>query len=46
MKLVEGERGVSPGQAAVFYERLETRDWRLETGTYEVLGGGIIADSI
>ncbi len=36
--LDEPERGIAPGQAAVFYQKLKT-------GNYEVFGGGIIVDS-
>jgi tRNA U34 2-thiouridine synthase MnmA/TrmU len=33
--LDEPQRGVAPGQAAVFYQKMKS-------GDYEVLGGGVI----
>jgi tRNA-specific 2-thiouridylase len=43
VKLDEGERGVSPGQAAVFYLPAETLVKAGEKKAHEVLGGGTIA---
>ncbi len=44
VELVEGERGVSPGQAAVFYLPSEVSTKLGQKKTYEVLGGGIITN--
>lgn len=40
--LSEPERGITPGQSAVFYKKLKTKDQR-RMADFEVLGGGIIS---
>jgi tRNA-specific 2-thiouridylase len=41
--LDEPERGIAPGQAAVFYQKLRGENDKLKINDYIVLGGGIIA---
>lgn len=40
--LIDSYRGIAPGQAAVFYQKLKIKNSKFKIDDWEVLGGGII----